>query len=359
MGCPELDFGEWGKDLLARLGGRRYPLAGTMEVTERCNLACVHCYINQPAGSRAALAHELTLGEIRALLDQMADAGCLNLLLTGGEVLLRPDFVEFYRHAKQTGMLVTLFTNGTLLTPRIADFLAEWPPHLIEITLYGHSQETYERVTNVPGSHARCRQGIDLMLERGLHLRLKSVVLRSNRHELPQMAEFANQLDVYFRYDAMLWPRLDGGRQPFAQLLSPEEIVALDRDDAERRNKWLEHLGNNSGRFVRAESIYTCGAGLRAFHVDAVGRLSVCMMARHPSYDLRRGNFEEGWRFLETVRGEKRKIDTVCRTCDVGVLCIQCPGWSQMVHGDDETPVEYVCEVGHLRAVELLSPNDR
>jgi radical SAM protein with 4Fe4S-binding SPASM domain len=352
MDCPiwpELDLGELSQELLGRLGGLRYPFVGTFELTERCNLACIHCFVNQPAGSREAAERELTLAQVRCVLDQLADAGCLFLLFTGGELLLRPDFRDIWRYAKQRGMLVSLFTNGTLLTRRVADFLAEWRPTAIEITLYGATQETYERVTRVPGSYARCLRGIELLLERGLRLNLKTVLLKANRHELEAMRAYAEQVGVPYRFDGVLWPRLDGDQSPFAHRLSPHEIIALDQQDRERMREWQEAYSRAPG-FVRPESLYACGAGHHGFHVDCSGKLSMCMMARRPAYDLRQGSFQEGWRFMETVRAEKRELNTVCRTCTVGVLCAQCPGWSQMVHGDNETPVEFVCELGRLRA---------
>jgi len=355
MDCPTwrgLDLGELSQEQLQRLRGRRYPFVGTFELTERCNLACVHCFINQPAASQAARARELTTAQVAGTLDQMADAGCLYLLLTGGEPLLRPDFVDIYRHAKQKGILLTLFTNGTLLTPRMADFLAEWRPRSLEITLYGATQGTYEQVTQVPGSYARCRRGIELALERDLPLGLKAMVMRPNRHELQDLKALAAQLGVAFRYDGVLWPRLDGGQQPYGQQLSPQEIVALDQEDPERMLEWQEAY-SRAPDFVRPDLVYACGAGHHGFHVDCSGQVSMCMMARRPAYDLRQGSFQEGWRFLETVRAEQRELDTACRTCTVGVLCAQCPGWSQVVHGDNETPVEFVCELGRLREAQF------
>jgi hypothetical protein len=79
------------------------------------------------------------------------------------------------------------------------------------------------------------------------------------------------------------------------------------------------------------------------------------MMARQPAYDLLQGGMQEGWEeFLGAVLRKKRTLDTACRTCTVGALCTQCPGWSQLVHGDDETPVEYMCELGRLRAAQTV-----
>lgn len=353
LGCPEATLGEVGDELLRQLGTRRFPLGGSFELTDRCNLACLHCYINQAAGSREAAEAELKLPQVKSIVDKIADAGCLFLLFTGGEPLLRHDFADIWRYAKRKGILVSLFTNGTRLTARLADLLAEWRPAAIEITLYGATPETYERVTRVPGSYARCMRAIELVLERGLRLNLKSVVLRANRHELEDMKATAEQLGVQYRFDGVLWPRLDGGQDALAQRLSPGEIVALDGQYPERQAEYDRLYRQFGATPVRSEYVFGCGAGRRSFHVDSGGRLSLCMMARRPSYDLLEGSFQEGWEVLGSALRRKRTLDVPCRTCTVGALCTQCPGWSQLAHGDDETPVDYVCEMGRLRARQM------
>lgn len=355
-GYPERTLGEVGEELVRQLDGRRFPLGGTIELTERCNLDCLHCYIRQPASSGKVAVREMTLDQIGDVLDQLADAGCLSLLLTGGEPLLRPDFCDIWRYAKRRGMLISLFTNGTLLTRRIADCLAEWRPMSLEITLYGATQETYERLTQVPGSYARCMRGIRLALDRGLRLDLKSVLMRANRHELEAMKAYAEQLGVGYRFDGVLWPRLDGERAAWEnQRLSPAEVVALDQEYPERQQERDRLYRDYAPAVVRNDYVYTCLAGQRTFHIDSAGRLSLCMMARRPSYDLLQSSFREAWESLGKVLGRKRSLDTPCRTCTAGILCPQCPGWSQLVHGDDETPVGYVCEIGRLRAASVLA----
>ena len=356
MDCPtiqELDFGEWGQEVLSRLQGRRYPLSGTFELTARCNLACVHCYINQAAVSRAALASELTTLQVKAILDQITAAGCLFLTLTGGEVLLRPDFPEIYRHARQRGMLVSLFTNGTLITPRIADLLAEVQPRVVDITLYGATQATYERVTGVPGSYARVHRGIELLRERGVPLALKTVVLTVNRHEFPAMRAFAEGLGVRFRYDGLLWPRLDRSQAPLEYQLPLQELVAVEFGDSSMQQEWARLADRFSGQRLRSENIYTCGIGQRSFHIDSAGQLSGCMGARRPAYDLLQMSFQAGWEKLGSLRQQERQLETACRTCTLNDLCSQCPGWSQAVDGSDETPVEFLCELAHLHATEV------
>lgn len=173
--------------------------------------------------------------------------------------------------------------------------------------------------------------------------------MRANLHELPAMKAYAEELGVDYRFDGILWPRLDGGGAPLDQRLSPAEVVALDDEYPERKRELERVYRQYAPAAVRNDYVYTCLAGQRSFHIDSAGRMSLCMMARQPAYDILRGSFQEGWAFLGTLLGKKRTMDTPCRTCKAGLLCPQCPGWSQLVHGDDETPVEYVCEIGRLR----------
>ena len=345
---PIMDFNDWTGSLAAVMQRERYPFSCSFELTDRCNLRCVHCYINQPAGSLESRSKEMDSGEVKQLLDWIADAGCLFLTLTGGEVMLRPDFAQIYKHARQRGFLVSVFTNGTLLTPQIADLLAEIPPVAVEITLYGATQETYERVTGIAGSFERCLRGIRLLMERGVKLRLKTFVITLNRHELPQMQSLAEQLGVEYRYDGIIWPRLDGNTSPMQYQLSLDEEVDIELASPDRMQEWVA-LMNNNGIKVRAEKVYICGAGRNSFHIDSAGRMSGCISLRDPAFNLFEMDFDEAWARLGKERELKRQLHTPCVDCTLGNLCDQCPGWSQSIHHDYENPVEFVCKLAHLR----------
>jgi radical SAM protein with 4Fe4S-binding SPASM domain len=294
---------------------------------------------------------ELTCGEICGILDQVVDEGCLWLLLTGGEPLLRRDFLDIYTYAKRKGLIVTLFTNGTLLTPRIADHLIEWRPFVVEITLYGRTQATYERVTGVAGSHARCMNGIDLLLERDVPLKLKTMLLTVNRHELGDMEAYAQSLEVGFRFDPIVNPGMDGSGAPTAYRLPPEQVVQFESADADRQARWPQYYEDLGRAKADSPFLYTCGAGRSSFHVDPYARLSLCLMAREPGYDLRRGSFRQGWReFLPQVRSQLHSAGYECGKCELRLLCAQCPAWARLECGDLEERVAYLCRVAHLRA---------
>jgi radical SAM protein with 4Fe4S-binding SPASM domain len=310
-------------------------------------------------GDLAARHGELSVDEHRDLLDQMADAGCLWILYTGGEIFARRDFLDIYTYAKKKGFLITLFTNGTLITHRIADCLVEWRPFSIEITLYGRTKETYERLTGIPGSYDRCMRGIDLLLERGLPLKLKTVAVSINKHEVGDMKKFAQGLGVEFKFDSMINPRIDCSQSPLAVRLQPWEIVKMDLEDQERVAEWKKFAKRFNGPVPSelSHDLYQCGGGVGGFAVDPEGKMSICVLSHVETFDLRRGSFSDGWdHFLRQVRRKKITRVTKCTACQIKPMCGMCPANGELENGDPESPVDFLCHVAHLRARALEIP---
>jgi radical SAM protein with 4Fe4S-binding SPASM domain len=349
-------YGDFSAQLYRRARGSRLPTNGTIEPTHRCPLACAHCYNNLPVGDAEARRRELSTAEVRRIVDEIADAGCLWLLLTGGEILARRDFAEIYQHVKRRGLLVTLFTNGTQVTEALADMLTEWRPFAVEITLYGRTRETYERLTGVPGSFERCMRGIRLLADRGLPLKLKTVAVTLNRHEVPDMQRFAEEeLGVEFKFDGMINARIDCSKSPLDVRLAPAEMVALDVGDPARRAQWQALVTDRARPVVGTrDKVYQCGGGINSFAIDPEGRMTICVLSHADSYDLRRGTFKDGWEgFLAKVRDKTITRPTKCTDCHIRALCSACAATNELEHGDAETPVEFFCEVAHLRAQTL------
>ncbi len=339
--------------------GARAPVNGILETTFRCNLRCVHCYVNEDQGDAAEVARELDTPRLLKLIDEIADQGCFFLLMTGGEVFVRPDFAEVYLHAVKRGLLVTLFSNGTLVTDRIADLLAEHPPLLVEISVYGHTKATYEAVTRIPGSFEKCRAGISKLLERGVPVKLKTMALTVNQHEVADMERFARQIGVTFRFDGFLNPRVDCGANRNGELqLTPEQVVALDLEDPERMEEFRKFCERSCQpeEGAKAEFVYTCGAGETSFTVDPYGNMQMCQLSRRHSYSLKAGGeFKEGWNdFFPKLRSRKWQHNDACRKCNLMPLCGNCPGAAEMETGDIEGMIPHFCEITHLRAHAVM-----
>jgi len=350
--------------LWKRMELKRIPLLFELEITARCNLNCRHCYINLPAADRLAESKELSLDEIREIVDEAVSLGALWCLVTGGEPLLRDDFLEIYRYLRRKGLLVTVFTNATLVTTEHISLFKKFPPRDIEVSVYGVSAGTYERITRRPGSFAAFQRGLNLLLESGLNVRLKAMIMRSNVHEQHEIAQFCRQRTRdFYRFDPFLHLRYDRNpvrnREILSERLTPQEIVSLEQSDQERFQALKEkcHKSVKIERSSRAGGkLFLCGAGKASYSISCDGMFRLCSSLWHPycGYNLREGDLTYAWRHfvprVRAMRPEREEYLRSCSRCDLIDLCMWCPAYAYLETGQLDAPVEYFCEVAHARA---------
>jgi radical SAM protein with 4Fe4S-binding SPASM domain len=354
----QLSYGAFSATLHGRQTDQRVPLHVSIEVTRRCPLECLHCYNNLPMGDLEAKGRELTKEEHFRVLDELVDMGCFWLLYTGGEIFARKDFLEIYTYAKKKGFLITLFTNGTQVNEQIADYLVEWPPFAIEITLYGRTRETYEALTSIPGSYDRCLRGIKLLKERGLPLKLKTVATSINKHEVMAMRQFAEEeLGVEFKMDGQVNPRIDCSQSPLAVRLTPEEVVALDMSAPKGVSEYrrlAKHDMENPPNLSQGNTVYFCGGGMNSFAINAYGEMGICVISQQETFGVRDFGVRARWeQSMLELRMRKRTRVTKCIECRIQSLCGMCPANGELENGDRESPVDFLCHVAHLRAAVI------
>ena len=320
--------------LTDRASKARVPLYATAELTWRCNFRCVHCYQEGLRGRH----RELSTAEWKRVFDELSALGCLFLTLTGGEPLLRRDYLELYRHAVERGFLVTVFTNGALVGPELLALWQERPPRKVEITLYGMSPETYRTVTGRPEGFAAAMRSVDEISALGARLELKVPVMR------PQA--YADARGLPLRTDTSLFPRLDGNKAPLAYQLTPAETVAFRREAPYFEEELEACFG--TPRDV-GDKVYTCGAGSNALNVDPSGHIEPCVIARGTSVDWREVGVKAAWEALAAEAARQHRDSAGCGTCGSRGGCSRCPGLSWMESGGIEGRIDHHCEITSLK----------
>ena len=357
-------------DLTRRAVEARVPLDASIELTHRCNLRCVHCYLGDQDTIRRHRRRELDTGEVIALLDELAEAGTLNLTFTGGDPMVRRDFPQIYEHAVRKGFLVTVFCDGAVITPRVRAVLERLPPRKVEVSLYGASAAVYEAVTQVPGSHARCLEGIRWLAAAGIPFTLKTVLMTGNRHELDAMRALAGSFGAPFYFDSAIFPCLphadaggranrpralgeipvviDGREAPLALRLDPEAAAAARLSDPDVVEEMVDLYLRTRDR-PPADRLYLCAAARTTVHVDPYGNVQPCTISTNGGYNLREGGFLRGWRGpLAAVRETPVAADSPCARCDKQALCAGCPAFFAAETGDPHRRSEHVCRTTHL-----------
>ncbi len=338
------DYGALLNKLQKSAAEHRQPLNVTFELTARCNQACRMCYISRPVTDSIARNRELTAAEWVDIAGQAKKEGMLFLLLTGGEIFVRPDFFEIYRPLTGMGLLISLYTSATLVTDSVADQLAEMPPHRVEVSLYGANADTYETVTGTPGSFARCLKGIEALVKRNINVVLKATITRQNAGELYDMQKIAKRWDLQFSASWLLTGRTDGMPSGIdACRLSPSQALAIEEADPDLVEEW-----RNSEMSSGKENFY-CQAGKTSCLIDPAGAMNVCSDLPAPGIMVPDVGFREAWKELQRFVEAAPGLSAECLDCDAIQYCAICPAWSYLENGRMAGSVEYLCKIAHER----------
>lgn len=332
----------------------RLPLEVSIDLTYRCNNHCRHCWLwlSPQAPEKKA---ELTLAEIKDVVDQSRRLGCQRWAISGGEPMLRPDFAEIFDYITSRSISYSLNTNGTMITPAIAQLLKRKGSKMIAV--YGATREVHDHVTRNPGSFDATMRGFAYLKEAGVGFIVQLIPMKDNYHQFNQMVDLAKSLSKHYRVGAP-WLYLSSCRDPKIneeikrQRLSPAEVIDLDRPSLSYEEK-MDQEKEGCG-YVKAGDdrlFAACIAGRRNFHVDPYGQMTFCCFLKDPAlrYDLRKGTVEEGWeKFIpslaDKVRGTKDYLEG-CAVCADRKNCRWCPVYGYLEHGDHSQKVDYLCTV--------------
>ncbi len=334
-----------------------------MELTERCNNNCIHCYINRPVHDPETEKREMTADRIGEILNEAAAAGCMTVRFTGGEPLLRHDFSDIYLYARRLGIATVISTNATLVTPELAALFMRYPPgRPLDITLYGMKKASYESVSRTRGSFDAAMHGIERLLENRIPFTLRGIRLPGRENEIPALETFAARHSADGKLSGLsmnfnLRARRDSpekNRVIQSLRAGPAETLrVLTRDRAAYINEKKQFAAKFMG--PGGPYLFTCGCG-KGGTVDAYGILQPCLLLRHPEtvYDLENGSLTDALTgFFPQLRQRKAKNPDYlerCARCFLKGLCEQCPAHSWMETGTLDTPVAYLCRTAHEQA---------
>ncbi len=339
----------------------RLPLDGSLDLTYRCNNNCRHCWLWLPPDAPQE-KDELSFDELRRIVDEARALGCHGWTVAGGEPMLRSDFAEIFDYVTRKATRYTLNTNGTLITPQIAQLLKRKGSKMI--ALYGATAEVYDAVTRHPGGFEEVMRGFEYLREAGAGFTVQLIPMRANWHQWDRMVALAKSLSPHCRIGATwLFLSSDGSarrnREIAGQRLAPRDIIALDEpnltniermQEIRAGEEWCEDAGaitaNADDRlFAR------CIANRRDFHIDAYGKMTFCSFIKDPAlrYDLRRGAFREAWEeFIPSLADKVRGGDEYranCGACERSADCCWCPAYSYLESRRYSAPIRYLCAV--------------
>ncbi len=321
-------------EVTERLAKAKTPFAAQVELTKRCNLDCLHCYVDHRPQQP-----ELSTEELHELIDALADLGVLQIGFTGGEIFLHPDLWDLIEHARQRSFMVRLLTNGTRLTQADVQRLKELCIGEVHISVYSDRPEIHDEITRHPGSLEKSLRAIRWLREAEIAVVIKTPVLQINREDIKRVVHLAESLGCRYMLDTNIIPAENQVRQPELQRLNGEQLAAFFQDP--ELVNYLYHGGgvtelcgamkndDQSGR--------VCEIGRSMIVIDAVGNVQPCAVYP-PIGNIREQSVREIWREspeLERLRENDYAKQTKCPSCEYLPYCSPCAAMAKLENNDD------------------------
>jgi len=322
--------------LLAKAGDRPRPIAATIELTARCPLRCCHCYVHRDKPER------LSVPVLTRLFDDLRELGGLFLSLTGGEVALRPDLDAVIAAARQRHFSVTLLSSGTLWHERDWDMLAALGVDAVRMSVYAAGSEVHDRVTGVPGSHARTLASARGLVERGVEVAFSCPMLSLNIEQVGDVATLATEIGVGLTLDPTITWTERGDPHPSVWRATP---AALARVLGNPRLDALAPVAKATSS--RSGSDAPCRAGRSMVFVDAAADVRPCANWPQASGNLERDTFARIWSSDAELERARRLTDADlagCVGCELRRVCVPCPAMNLQEMGTFARPARAVCD---------------
>lgn len=306
---------------------KNQPVFGSFELTPLCNFDCKMCYVHLDKGQMGGRGL-LSTAQWKEIMRQAIDGGMLYASLTGGECLTYAGFRELYLFLQSRGIEVNILSNGALLESATAEFLRQNPPAQVQISIYGASEEAYERVT---GQRSFGKVMENVLRLRDMGIAVKTAVTPSAfMHDGEQIVRMLHEKGLPMVINSgLLAPRTETGRA-LAEM-ETDGYIAMMKLDMELQGHVPEPdcmpddiktpaAPGNGGKVARG---VRCGAGRSAFAVDWKGGMRPCSNFPCDAQDTLALGFAEAWRRVnETALNFPLPVE--CEECGMRDVCKQC-----------------------------------
>ena len=335
------------------------PIMCSFELLPVCNLSCKMCYVRKSTDYVRAHGGLKDADWWLSLAKEAASHGLLYPLLTGGEPFLHPEFDRILAGMLDLGLQVSINTNGTLIDRKRAEFLSDHRPTRINMTLYGASEETYQRLCGNGSAFHKVRNAVALLKEFGIPLKFNTSITPENVSDLPAMIAYARELDCPIQVATYMFPPLRRDSTLVGQndRLSPEE-AALARVTADYLQNDPAWFVTQTARFrefrpleqkpwemgIAVEEGMRCRAGLCSLWVDWQGNFSNCGMYPSAITSPTDTGFAESWKRIVEDTAAVR-YNAACFGCPNRPLCHPCIAMVYNECGAHTGRPEYMCRM--------------
>ena len=324
-----------------------------LELTYRCNERCAHCYLDDP---KECCQSELTRDDYFRIIDQLAELGCMNVLVTGGEPTLRPDFIDICKRIVEKGMMLDVFTNALNITDEVFEELCNLHLNNLSFSLYSGTAPFHDEITKIPGSFDKSLRNILMFKARGLDIFIKTMLFHGHFDAHLSLRALCKKIGVTIKPATIMLPG-HSGRSQLDMMLDESEIrqlFALEKQDRAA----VSSVVIDKTKIRRNMEGPVCSAGKTGLSFAPDGKVYACNTLPIVVGDVRKASVADIWHGspeLEKIRSIKLKeLDPKCASCAYSGTCTTCLGSCYQENNRQFRACEYTCLYARCRYEEAF-----
>ncbi len=324
--------------VLSNTGGQAArPYSVLFQVTDRCNYSCIHCLQDHTKKP------ELSLSEVKRILQELADMGVMMLTLMGGEFFMRPDADEILRTANALQFAIRLKTTGHHIHERRADLIAQMRPIQVHMSMYASKPHLHEQITDQAGSWRRTLDAAKRLIQRKVPIQLNCPVVQSTADDTADLSALAKQLGARISFDPKMMGMTSGDQKPVELRMDWDQLGNFYRQDTRGIQEALDQTYKNPEK--NSPTSKPCRAG-QAIAVTPQGKVWPCICLPVACGDLTKQSIKEIWSSsndLKEIRNLRFADLSECNRCQVRRYCHRCHAMALLEQGDMRGPSLEAC----------------
>ena len=317
----------------------RIPYSATIELTDFCNLRCVHCYRGKPQQSY------WNLSTVKSLLQQLKIMGTMHITITGGEPFTHPDCLKILSLIGEMGFVLSIQTNATMDITYLAEYVKLYPVKAVSISLYSILSDTHDKITLTPGSLRRTLKSVEFLVTKNVPISINCPVMILNVKDMEQVQRYCDQKGLACNFAFKIIPSQEADKETEKLNCFSAELLSKCMKNNNIR-LYRDILGNI--RASKPGDRY-CQAGFRSITVDAQGNIIICNAYRKKCGNIRDDELVEIWsnsQRLNDWRNIISKVNDKCKKCLAYAYCEPCPAHAYTLTGDDTKIDDITCAFG-------------
>lgn len=293
-----------------------------LEITYRCSERCKHCYVDKSCSdcTESEISKELTLEDYKNIIDELCELGTIYLLITGGEVCLKREFIDIVRYATEKGLLVNVYTNGISMTDEQFDALCNLKVNSVSFSLYGGDPDVHDNITGVKGSFKKTLNRTMMFKCAGVDTFIKSVILKETLPEMDKLLKIGKRLNIDTSITINL-SKINGHTNP---------CRLTTYDEYKKAVSFMKHSDSSFSATPRRENTTFCNSGHITLSIDPYGGVHPCVAFKESAGNIHEQSIREIWE-KSSLFNRVRKLtlsdfETDCEHCEHYNYCNICIG---------------------------------